>query len=118
MEQVREHMTNGLGPYDAETIDKALKLLDGVVKNHKNEVPHTKRGDNEKVNNYISSVESRYKDLQSKALKRAKKMGSQVDETVHKRPWYFIAGAAVTGSLLGIFLNNKMRGVGKRANVQ
>jgi ElaB/YqjD/DUF883 family membrane-anchored ribosome-binding protein len=52
----------------------------------------------------LDTLSSQLDTLTEKAKEKINDVSSQVNETAHIHPWYFIGGAAALGFLLGRFL--------------
>ncbi len=125
MENLRSREIQDFNSQGTESIDQALKLLDSVAKSHSQEIKRkvvndyqglkdiiskSERGDDKKILDYVSNLESTYRNIQNRTVDMAKKASTKVDQTAHENPWYFVGGAAIAGSFLGLFLGSKIKG--------
>jgi ElaB/YqjD/DUF883 family membrane-anchored ribosome-binding protein len=125
MENLRNREINDFNKHGTESIDQALKLLDSVAKSHSKEIKQkvvndyqglkdviskSERGDDKKILDYVSNLESTYHNLQNRTVDMARKASTKIDKTAHENPWYFVGGAAIAGSFLGLFLGNRIKG--------
>lgn len=125
MENLRTNAVKEMNRPAVESIDQALKLLDNAARSHSDEIKRKVVNDykglrevitksehdkNNQINDYISNLESQYQKLQGKTVDLAKMVSGRVDQSAHKNPWYYVGGAAIAGSVLGLFLSNKIKG--------
>ena len=125
MENLSSREVNEFNKYGTESIDQALKLLDSAAKSHSKEIKQkvvndyqglkdviskSERGDDKRILDYVSNLESTYRNLQNRTIDIARQASTKVDQTAHENPWYFVGGAAVAGSMLGLFIGNRING--------
>lgn len=125
MENLRSNAFKELNRPAVDSIDHALSILDNAAKSHSDEIKRkvvndykglrevitkSEHGNNKPMNEYISKLETNYQKLQGKTLDMAKKVGGRVDKSAHQNPWYYVGGAALAGSIVGLFLSRKVNG--------
>lgn len=54
-----------------------------------------------------TNVAHRIIDAKDYSVGKVKEAGAYMDESVHQRPYHFIAGAAIVGLLLGVLIGRK-----------
>lgn len=107
------------------SIEDAIKLLEEAAKDKREEVQTLFSGnyehlkdlfrENEKslmktLHNAKDSAVETATDLEKEGVRKARKLGHDVDENVHEFPWRYIGGSVLTGLLLGVALQRKCDG--------
>jgi len=101
-------------------ISEALELLNEAAKEKKDELKGLMTNRYSHIREAMTSGVERGKDvlkhtqdLAQEAIiqgkERVKEISGEVDKRVHKDPWTYIAGAAVTSLLLGYFMGSKRK---------
>ena len=54
------------------------------------------------IKDYISKIYEKVKDTEDQAVNKVKEKALKIDEHAHKKPWIYIAGAALGGLFLGL----------------
>jgi ElaB/YqjD/DUF883 family membrane-anchored ribosome-binding protein len=106
------NMTSG------EKISEALKLLEEAAKDKKNDLKKLVDEKYQGLKEVLSDTADNVAEMKKKAIEAAKRAGevtwekskeaaAVVDDNVHKNPWYYIGGVAVSALLLGYILGRK-----------
>lgn len=106
----------------SEKISEALKLLEEAAREKKDEFRSMITDKYEHLKNAVIGAEHSVADTLSAAQKRVveamvqakdvstkkvKEVANTVDESVHEKPWHYIAGAGAVFFLLGYILGRK-----------
>jgi ElaB/YqjD/DUF883 family membrane-anchored ribosome-binding protein len=76
-----------------EKIQQAMELLKEAAREKQVEFSHL-----------LKNIYADAKDAQGRAVEKVKTVAGDVDKTVHKNPWAFIGGAALTGLVVGFLM--------------
>ena len=104
-----------------EKISEALKLLEDVAKNQKDELKKMACGKFDSLKDVLSDeicireklalagqkAAEMAKRMKEVSEEKAKEIAATVDENVRKNPWPYIGGVAVGALLLGFILGRK-----------
>lgn len=110
-------------PKQVKSISHALEVLNDAAKDSSSDIKHMINQDYKQLKNILSEtspeVKSALREIvtasqesvtraKDKVIETTKAAAEKVDETAHKNPWYFIAGSAVVGGILGFFLGRRI----------
>ena len=107
-----------MSPASADKINEALKILDEAAfekqkeikkmigRNYRN-LKSMMEEVGEEAQEELSFVSEKLHEIQDRAKEQAKKIGRQVDDQVHEKPWLYIGGAALVGVVLGALLRGR-----------
>lgn len=111
------YMTTQVSP-SSEKIHEALNLLREAAKDKKDELRKTVSNQYGDLKDVLGSFGANISDKAKVAMdsvkqaaevgqEKAKEAAKAVDESVHEKPWHYIAGAAVGALLLGYLLGRR-----------
>lgn len=99
--------------FEDKRINEALELLNAVARDRKSELEAAVRDKYADFKSLVSALgaeaKSRAVDKVEAGKQKAVDVAKDVDESVHRNPWAFIGGAALTGLLLGLLLGRSRR---------
>ncbi len=55
----------------------------------------------------VSSMYNNFKEVKEEATEKISESLGYVNDSVHKRPWYYIGGAALGGFLIGMLFHRR-----------
>ena len=99
--------------FEDKRINEALELLNAVAHDRKEELEATVREKYTDFASLLSALGDRAKSRAAEKFEAGRQKvvdaAGDIDQRVHRNPWSYIAGAALTGLLLGLFLNRSRR---------
>ena len=92
-----------------EKLNDALTMANEAVKEMGGNVKGVITEDYNELKDALGRTKIGRRLVESKdnGLEKMKEFGASVDDSVHAKPYHYIAGAAVTGLLLGVLLGRK-----------
>lgn len=119
MQTARQRTERG----NAQSISDALSLLNEVADSSSNEIKEMISHDYRKLKKVFSDARPEFEtasselrnaaaqtivDAREAALRRIREASDTVNQSVHEKPWGYMAGTAVASGLLGFFLGKKI----------
>lgn len=119
MQTARQRADRG----NAQSISDALSLLNEVADSSSNEIKEMVAHDYRKLKKVFSDARPEFesasnelrsaatqsiRDARDAAVRRIREAGDTVNQSVHEKPWGYVAGTAVATGLLGFFLGRKV----------
>jgi len=99
--------------FDDKRINEALELLNAVAHDRKADLEAAVKDKYTDFTSLVSALGDQAKNRATEKYHAGKQRvvdaAGDIDETVHRNPWAFIGGAALTGLLLGLLLGRSRR---------
>ena len=99
--------------FEDKRINEALELLNAVARDRKSELEAAVKGKYTDFTSLVGALSNEAKSRATEKYEAGKQkvvdVANDVDQSVHRNPWAFIGGAALTGLLLGLLLGRSRR---------